>query len=293
MNLKSHVPEFAERIFKHFKQRVILNVADEALPREIFGQKHYHKISFVTTCMNRLFQLRKTYLKNIADNAAYPHCEFVLINYNSGDGLDGWVAENLGQYIQEGKVKYFHAPDPEVFHAAHAKNLAHFLSTGDIVCNLDGDNFTGKDFAFYINYLFNTNQSGQLLLTFSKDRYYGTYGRICLTREHFVKLGGYDEDLHNVGGEDVDLMLRAMAFGLEHRNVEIENFLKYIENTNKERVKNTGLQNSFEHYNKLNKIKTEQNVKNNVLTANAGKTKTARMYKNLSGTLQEIAYLGR
>jgi hypothetical protein len=38
-----------------------------------------------------------------------------------------------------------------IFKWLRAKNIAHQIATGDIVCNLDADNYTGKDFAFYIN----------------------------------------------------------------------------------------------------------------------------------------------
>ena len=290
MELKQLVPEFAERIYKYFKQRAILNGAEELLPPDIYIQQKFYRISFCITCMNRLFQLKKTVFKNLRDNEKYPNCEFIILNYNSRDGLHEWVIKNLEQEIELGIVKYYYTQDANGWHAARAKNIAHFLSTGDIVCNLDGDNYTGKDFAFYINYLFQTNPEEDLLLNFRKDKYYGTYGRICLRKQTFANLGGYDEDLHAIGGEDTDLVERAIAYNLRYQSIEIGNFLKYIENTNNERVKNTVLEKSFAYYNKINKKRTEERVANNDLVANQGMTKKIKVYRNLASTPIEITY---
>lgn len=291
MEIKKYVPEFAERIYKHFKQQAILRAVNEKLPVKIYSTPTYRKISFCITCMNRLHQLRRTIKKNISDNERYPDAEFVIINYNSTDGLDQWVRENLNEQIKSGRVKYFYTREPKGWSAAHAKNLAHFMSTGDIVCNLDGDNFTGKDFAFYINYLFDENKDGDLLLQFRKKKYFGTYGRICMKRKSFEALGGYDEDLYAVGGEDMDLLERGRAYGLDFRLIQKENFLKYIENTNRDRVKNTGLENSFAYYNKINYKRTKERVANNDLKANAGKVKKVKLRNSFETEWKEVVYL--
>jgi hypothetical protein len=241
--------------------------------------------------MNRLSQLKQTIFKNLKDNESYPDCEFIILNYNSQDGLHEWVSENLKEEIEKGKIKYFYTKEAPGWHAAHAKNIAHFMSSGDIVCNLDGDNFTGKDFAFYINYLYRMHPNQNLLLNFKKDKYYGTYGRICMSKQTFTDLGGYDEDLHAIGGEDTDLVERGIANRLSYRNIEINNFLKYIENTNNERVKNTTLDNSFAYYNKINKARTDQRVAANDLIANAGKEKKVTVYKNFASQPVKITYL--
>jgi hypothetical protein len=291
MELKQLVPEFAEKFYKYLKQRAIHRAPDEVLPPEIFTQQNHLKISFCITSMNRLFQLKQTIFKNLQDNAAYPDCEFIIVNYNSRDGLHEWVEKNLKPHMESGRIKYYHTTDAPGWHAARAKNLAHFLSSGDIVCNLDGDNFTGKDFAFYINYLYQSQPGQDLLLNFRKDKYYGTYGRICLPKRAFTHLGGYDEDLHAIGGEDTDLVERGIAYQLPYRQIEMENFLKYIENTNEERVKNTTLDHSFAYYNKINKARTDQRVADKDLIANEGKVKKIKVYKNLSSRPEEITYL--
>ena len=54
---------------------------------ELSEVKRQHKISICTTCMNRLDDLKQTLPQNILDNADYTRTEFVLIDYNSSDGL--------------------------------------------------------------------------------------------------------------------------------------------------------------------------------------------------------------
>ena len=61
------------------------------------------KIAFFTTCMNRLKHLRRTLPKNIADNKDYDNCVFVVLNYNSQDGLHEWMLKEMAAEIKGGK----------------------------------------------------------------------------------------------------------------------------------------------------------------------------------------------
>ena len=154
------------RVYTLLKDFFLMHIArlltprnDEPLPEEIFSTDLPHlKISYCTTCMGRLNHLQKTYLKNIQNNIDYGNIEFVLINYNSNDGLDEWAQKNLSKLIENGTVKYFLTKDPAHFHMAKAKNLAHRLATGQILVNLDADNYLGKNNAFYLNYLYSKKE---------------------------------------------------------------------------------------------------------------------------------------
>lgn len=48
------------------------------------------QISFCITCMNRLKHLQETLEKNILDNFLVDEVEFVVLDYNSQDGLEEW-----------------------------------------------------------------------------------------------------------------------------------------------------------------------------------------------------------
>lgn len=173
--------------------------------------------------MNRGDHLRQTLNQNIRDNAHYDNHEFVILDYGSSDGVSQWVCENFAEKMKKGIVKLFRTDEPKKFHPAHAKNMSHRISSGDVVCNLDADNFTGVDFAFFIDHVMRGRRNrigynpyphkikSSVLLSMEMR---GTFGRMFLFREHFDALGGYDEDIHGYGKEDTDFLERAVRSGL-------------------------------------------------------------------------------
>ncbi|SMG41835.1 N-terminal domain of galactosyltransferase [Marivirga sericea] len=277
------VPQRFEKMLRSFRDQFIRSYKIEKLPKEIYSKElKFYKVSFCITCMNRLFHLKNTLEKNILDNRTYKNLEFIVINYNSKDHLDKWMKQHMLKYIESGIVKYYKTDDPSSFHASKAKNLSHLLAEGDIVCNLDGDNFTGKDFAFYINYMFNKYEE-DLFLHFTKKPFWGTEGRMALSKENFLKLGGYDEDLLPIGHEDHDLMNRAKASGFKYLKIEIENFLRYLSNTEKEKAENcVDDSTSFYVLEKGNQEKSNENINNGKLIANPSGTEKFTLFKNFS-----------
>jgi glycosyltransferase involved in cell wall biosynthesis len=177
-----------------------------------------HKISFVTTVMQRLGDLQQTLPVNLQLNAKYPALEFVLVDYNSKDGLGAWVRKNLMGQIEAGRVVYVRTDEPTHFSMAHSRNIGCRVASGDIVLNVDADNFT-RDmngatlslcFAEYINLL--ANQQPRKAF-FAKGKQL-LHGRIGYYKDEFIDLlGGYDEDMVGYGWDDVDVLERAMAQG--------------------------------------------------------------------------------
>ena len=283
--LKKHISQRLEKLLRRFRDQYLRFYKFEKLPKQIYArQLKNYKISFCITCMNRLFHLKNTLEKNIIDNKNYKNLEFIVINYNSKDHLDRWMREHMSDYIQSGILKYYRTDEPESFHASKAKNLSHLLAEGEIVCNLDGDNFTGKDFAFYINFMF--NQHGEnIFLHFTKKPFWGTEGRMALTKENFLRLGGYDEDLLPIGHEDHDLMNRAKAFGLNYVKIEIENFLRYLSNTEQEKAENcVNEPTSFYVLEKNNRDKSNENIKKGKIIANPQGMSKFTLYKNFASS---------
>lgn len=190
--------------------------------------------------MNRLSHVKATLPKNIQDNENYPAIEFVLLDYNSSDGLEEWVKSDLQSYINKGVLTYFKSTEPTSFHRSHSRNIMFRLATGDIVCNVDADNFIGKNFAGYINNVFVENERVFLCADTTGERYYipDVFGRFCVKKEDFINIGGYDEDLSGYGYEDIDLYTRIKMLGRQEVVIEDTTFLKYIPHTDKERVEN-------------------------------------------------------
>ena len=67
-----------------------------------------YKISFCTSCTKRLHHIKETFISNLENNIDYGDIEFVLLNWNSQDGMNEWVQQNLKGYIDDGVVKYLH-----------------------------------------------------------------------------------------------------------------------------------------------------------------------------------------
>jgi hypothetical protein len=198
-----------------------------------------HTISLVTVCMNRLHHLQQTLPRNISDNEAYEHLEFVVLDYNSTDGLGKWINSHMGAYLENGRLQYYHTLEPACYHPAHSRNMAFLLSKGQLVCNIDADNFSGGHFAAYLNKQFCENEKS-VLITFGGSRQLApkdAYGRVCITRNDFIAVNGYDECIDQYCGEDIDLAKRIMQLGRETVVIEEEAFLHTIAHDDAERIR--------------------------------------------------------
>jgi len=101
-----------------------------------------NKISFCTTCKDRFWQIRQTLPINLEKASAFKdRVEFILVDFGSQDGLCGWVLENFKEELQSGYLKYYYTDALPKWHASIAKNTAHCLAKGEILVNLDADNF--------------------------------------------------------------------------------------------------------------------------------------------------------
>lgn len=223
------------------------------------SEEKYFKISFCITCMNRLPHLKRTLKKNLKNNADYPEAEFVLLDYNSSDGLQDWILKNFKTELENGRLAYYQTKEPKYFHMAKAKNISHQLARGEIVCNLDADNYTGKDFAFFINS--SLQKTTEIIGAYKKRRiidptsHRDCGGRIFLTKDNFLKLGGYDETFTGWGCEDDDFKIRAKTLGLKEAII-YPFFLSYLSHRDILRDKNMEISKK-DSYKKNKKILAE------------------------------------
>jgi hypothetical protein len=195
-------------------------------------------VSFCITCKGRLHHLRRTLPANLRDNEMFPGVEFVLLNYSSPDGLDRWVATRMARHLKSGRLVYYKLSGRRYFHATHAKNVAHRLARGRIVCNLDADNFTGADFARFLARTFARRKN----IFVRPVHTWGASGRVALLKKHFAALGGYNERIRRGWGfDDDDLALRAQAAGLRHVKIPPGSpFVRLIKHTDAERQRYMG-----------------------------------------------------
>lgn len=204
------------------------------------------KISFCTTCKNRLHHLKETLPANLRQNPdgeGY-EVEFVVLNYGDEEGLHEWITTDpeMVAAMESGRLKYVRSEQP-VFRMAHAKNMAHRMATGDVLCNLDADNYAGKNFAGALADFFSKHENAILSPSHRVSRHFppeerGFFGRMALPRKAFEQLGGYDESFKGWGGEDTDLARRARLMGLKYYRFENMEYLGIIPHSNEARVAN-------------------------------------------------------
>ena len=167
-------------------------------------------ISFCTTCHNRLWQLKQTLASNLA--ALGSDMELVLIDYASTDGLSEWIWAHFENHIQDGRLIYFSLSHTVSWHVCKAKNLAHRLATRRYVFNRDADNFVTAEDLIHIRRAAAQEMPAHQWTDEWQD---GSFGRIGLPRDLFMELGGYDEGLLPMAGQDIDLIRR--IHGLDKR----------------------------------------------------------------------------
>lgn len=207
------------------------------------------KISLCTTCMGRLHHIRETLPRNLEGNADNPNVEFVLIDYNSQDGLEQWVFKTLERHIRSGRLTYWRERASRTYNGPRARNIAACVATGDVIVTVDGDNFTGRDYAKKIMEIF--SQDPAICIRSPVWASPDICGRIALRKEDFHKARGYDESFLGWGYDDLDLINRARRLKL--RVVEyLHPGSCAISHTNHERVCNAGARftpHEFSHQN--------------------------------------------
>ena len=250
--------------------------------------KKQYKISFCITCMDRLYNLKQTLPVNIEDNEKYSNLEFVILDYNSKDGLGKWVKNNMMEHIESGKVSYYRTDEPKYFSMAHSRNIAFKVAQGEIVNNLDADNYTFSSkrsteecCASYINRL--ANQQKEKVI-FSKGKR-AMHGRIGFYKKEFIEmLGGYDEGLKGYGHDDHDLVQRAWAldFSMFWWGGQ---YCSRIKTSRKEKDKN--MQRPWKETENENKAKSAKNIEAGIFKANQGKHwGKARLIKNFKEEME-------
>lgn len=235
-------------------------------------------VSLCTSVKDRLEHLQKTFLLNIKDNQNYPNCEFLLLNYNCPDPkTEEWARTALEPHINSGRVNYYYYPDSPRFDRSHARNLAFRLAKGDIVCNIDADNFIGKGFVEYISAALSC---GDAFLSGPLDGR-GLGGRICVRRKHWEAIGGFDERFKSYGFEDLDFTNRLYMTGLKKKVFLYEQFSQTILHSDELRMRYHERDCYEENWDMLNK-----NLELGIVDPNNSLFGHGRVQKNFSNWLE-------
>ncbi|HYW53983.1 MAG TPA: glycosyltransferase [Dongiaceae bacterium] len=252
------------------------------------------KLSFCVPCMNRFHHLEQTIGRTLRTLWHGGHeFELVILNYMGRDGLGAWIRAAGRTLIESGGITYFEVLEPSDQHYrfAHAKNVAHRLATGDVMCSLDADNVLTSAYLDELVRAF--APGGPVFLHTAFEHSAG--GRIAFRRDDFFRLGGYDEDLTYC--EDLDAHGRAVRFGLVPRAVAPSS-VEFVRHTDDERVRflrrtaspGTETLSATRRIRRLivaNKAQSARNIAEGRLVANAGRPwGTAIVRKNLSELIE-------
>ena len=221
-------------------------------------------ISYCISIMNRLYQIKETLRINI-DNST-DISEFIIIDYNSNDGLKDYIYENFKYELSTGKLKYYFTDKIKFWHSSICKNTTHMKSNGEYLTNLDCDNFIGTGGDQLIINTFNENGDNIIISQTNNIMSSGNGGRISISKKNFIKLGGYDESFYPMGYQDYDLIERAKQYGLKYINLDKNN--NAIVNSKAESIKNIGFNISYDKMNNVNKLLSKLNLDNNKVKVN-------------------------
>lgn len=216
--------------------------------------------------MNRLDQLKKTFPANLDVISRKRNTEMILLDYNSTDGLQEWISAGyLSCTSVYPRLLYARQPSAKRFHASKAKNMAHRIATGDILVNLDCDNFIRDSIAIIERFF--TSSSVQVLHLWSGTWFDGTFGRIAIRQSAFDQLGGYDEAFFPVGYQDCDLLLRAQALGLGVARFPLVGTAS-LPNTKADTTRNCNIGIGYGAMNRANAQRSSANIASGKLRAN-------------------------
>ncbi len=229
------------------------------------------QISFCITCKNRLAQISETLPRNLNDN----YCdrrflEFVLVDFGSTDGLQCWIMDNFRDSIKEGYLKYIFTDELSNWHMSIAKNTAHLFASGEIVVNLDCDNYTGQSGGKFVKKCFAKYKNEIVLHQFSGTWRDGSCGRISLRKSTFCRIGGYNESFEPMGHQDIDLLWRLQRDGVQYVSDPSREYNQAIKNSKEESVKFCSSDLSWEEMAIKNRKASALNVASNQIIANQG-----------------------
>jgi hypothetical protein len=240
-------------------------------------------VALVTTCKGRVQHLAQTLPKNIKDN---PEAKFVVLSYKDGQDLADYIRANHSSEITSGKLAFYEYRGTGPFHMAHAKNMAHrlgILEGGDILVNMDADNFAGPGFAKFVEEQLKDDNVflwSRMIKEGAGQLARGISGRIAMRRTAFLLIGGYNEIYNTHSPDDKDANARLRRLGLEGREVE-PRFLQAIRHNDKMRYR--------EYPHAAQGMSEDFNIQHGPAVVNDGVIGCGTVFKNFSDTPISIA----
>jgi predicted O-methyltransferase YrrM/GT2 family glycosyltransferase len=202
------------------------------------------KISFVTACMGRLHHLKLTLPYNLqAVRNAMVDFEWIIVDWDSKDGLGDWLWEQFPEEIDKGEIVHLKFEDKKYFDRPGTRNRGIEAATGDVIMIADADNFFSL--RFILESIYHLERYENVFV--NRGYLYSVGGKVAAHRKAWLEtVGLFDESLQGWGWEDTDWKSRAIGAGLfgvgvDHGFVGVvgqEKIMEYIDHPDSGRMDN-------------------------------------------------------
>lgn len=164
--------------------------------------------------------------------------EIIIVDWSSDESLD---------YLTkiDNKIKVITVYDQDYFNQPQPLNLASKIATGDYILKVDSDYIFNPYFDFFDLYEVNENSflcgmnDSQLQLIQHNPYFKYLRGLLYVSRENFLKVGGYNENIGEFYAyEDDDIFHRLTLLGLEKKTINYNHTLIHIPHPDKKRYEN-------------------------------------------------------
>ena len=218
-------------------------------------------ISYCMPCHKRTHDLRWVLPSLVAAANNSPPVEIMVLNYNSGDGLEEYIKGFSKPIIEGNSIRHVKYSGRDYYHMAHARNLSIIHSTGEYFVNAGTDRFLELGF---FNAIREEISKGAIWVQPSNKKKF--IGVIACQKKEFIEAGGYDERFEFYGPEDKEIWAR-----LERRGKQFGVYNSALQSairTNKsDKVKNYRVGRTQKIRNRMRTVHRENN-ENKVLTVN-------------------------
>lgn len=157
-------------------------------------------LSYCTTCHSRLWQLAKT----LPHNTQYlksGEVELVIVAYND-DSILPFLQANYADYLNDGRIRVIEHTEDKIFSdgsrwsCGYVKDIAHRAGLGDVLFNLDADNFIDDE----LHQTLLTLPANTLLITKQTEwQPDGRSGRIGLNKSDYSNIRYRDKGRNDDG----------------------------------------------------------------------------------------------
>lgn len=226
--------------------------------RKNIKKKKLGDVSIICACKNR-YEALKLSLNSwlMFDEIG----EIIIVDW----GSDNLITDLLDL---DKRIKIIRVDNKKYFNLSQPLNLAASISTGKYILKMDCDYIINPYFNFFENYQVDENnfltgnssykspeylnESGQVNVDYSSMStdeicdYVNSYshyfmylkGLLFITKDNFLKIGGFDEDIDSYGWEDGEIIKRLEKLNLKHKKISYDYNLIHIPHPDKKRIEN-------------------------------------------------------